>query len=203
MSSSDSSSPVDPAVLEAVHAIDALRQVHREGVTGSGSVYDDWDIEGLTGFSLKFGYGEGLGDGLASDDSSGQLVIETYVRERILFIDISNTFDPATQGTVKAYKVEMADGSAVPDWIRIVRDGFVVAERPANLWDLELRISAEMSDGSVVSRGVSIDGPTGEIQPIILAEPSSPPLFQDQLRSLADSDRVLVENAIRDNAVKS
>ena len=89
----------------------------------------------------------------------------------------------------------MLDGSPVPAWLRIVRDGFVVAERPASLWDLELKISAHFADGSEVSRGVRIDGPTGEIEAVTLAAPlvvsgygtSVGMAFNDQLRSIADA----------------
>ncbi len=183
--STENAEPVDPAVLEAVNAIEALRQVHLENGGAREDGFNDWEVEGLTGFSLKFGTTEDIADGDGSDEAIGKLIIETYVRERILFIDVSNTFDPEVQGTVERYKVEMIDGSPVPDWIRIVRDGFIVAERPANLWDLNLKISAEMSDGNVISRGVEIDGPTGEIQPVELASEDRGKLFADQLRSLA------------------
>ncbi|MEE9376177.1 MAG: tandem-95 repeat protein, partial [Rhizobiaceae bacterium] len=189
MKSTENAELEDPAVLEAVEAINALRKVHEENEIVSRNVFEDWDVEGLTGFSLKFGYGDGFEtEHSRGDEVLGQLVIETYVRERILFIDVSNTFDPQTQGIVRAYHVEMADGSAIPDWIRIVRDGFIVVERPANLWDLELRIFAEMEDGSVISRGVAIDGPTGEIQPLKLSDNAGSRLFEDQLQDLAKSD---------------
>ena len=179
----------DPAVLEAVRAIDALRQVHKENGALASSIYEDWDVEGLTGFSLKFGYAEGYGDGLTDDSSVGELIIETYVRQRILFIDVNNTFDPSTHGTVLRYDVTMMDGSPVPDWVRIVRDGFIVAERPVAEFALELKISAVMSDGEVVSRGVRIDGPTGEINALELkeVEQGAASGFADQLRNIANN----------------
>ena len=156
---------------------------------------DDWNVEGLTGFSLRFGGDNGIGDSDGGQDSLiGQLIIETYVRERILFIDVNNTFDPTRDGTVVRYHVEQADGTPAPDWIRIVRDGFIVAERPVNLFDLRLKISAEMSDGTRISRSVQIDGPTGEIQPLadgeesrLLNGPSAENrTFGDQLRALVE-----------------
>ena len=161
---------IDPAILEAVNAIDALRQVNMENSSKSAeqkiNSQNDWNVESMNGFSLKFAHDDRLEEEGVATLELGQIVIETYVRERILFIDVSNTFDPETDGTVTGYRVEMADGSELPDWIRVVRDGFIVAERPANLWDLDLKISAEMEDGSLVTRGVLIDGPTGEIQPL-------------------------------------
>jgi hypothetical protein len=188
----------DPAVLKAVRAIDALREVHRENGTHSSTIYEDWNVEGLTGFSLKFGYSEGYGDGLTDDSSVGELIIETYVRQRILFIDVNNTFNPETHGTVLRYEVKMMDGSPVPDWVRIVRDGFIVAERPATEFALDLKISAIMSDGEVVSRGVRIDGPTGEINPLELKDtPDNQAAgFSDQLRKIADNrpDVVMYDN---------
>lgn len=202
--------PNDPEVLRAVEAIEALRQVHREIAFDQGSAFETWDVEGLTGFSLRFGYGDSetgnSGDsdrvgGVVYEDGAGilgQLIIETYVRERILFIDVNNSFDPARQGIVERYSVAMVDGSEVPDWVRIVRDGFIVAERPASLLDLELVIKAHMQDGSEISRAVRIDGPTGEIQPLDDGfdgpnggpddGPDEGPLaFDAQLRKLAKS----------------
>ncbi|MCJ8308110.1 MAG: Ig-like domain-containing protein [Hyphomicrobiales bacterium] len=182
---------VDPAVLDAVEAIDALRQVHLEKSSASPEVrstsMDDWGIESLTGFSLKFTHDQHREDEQGAYSESGQLVIETYVRERILFIDVTNTFDPDVEGVVKGYRVEMADDTPLPDWIRIVRDGFVIAERPANLWDLSLKISAEMEDGSLVTRGVVIDGPTGEIQPLSLDGQEDGKRFEDKLRMLVNN----------------
>ena len=64
--------------------------------------------------------------------------------------------------------------------------GFIVAERPANLWDLSLKISAVMDDGSLVSRGVVIDGPTGEIQPLDLEGQEDGKRFEDKLRLMVN-----------------
>ncbi|MEP0940453.1 MAG: Ig-like domain-containing protein [Rhizobiaceae bacterium] len=183
--------PVDPAVLDAVQAIDALRQVHLENSGASPEMRsistNDWGVESLTGFSLKFTHDAHQEEDQGAYSDSGQLVIETYVRERILFIDVTNTFDPDVEGVVNSYRVEMADGSELPDWIRIVRDGFVIAERPANLWDLSLKISAEMEDGSLITRGVVIDGPTGEIQPLNLDGQEDGKRFEDKLRQLVNT----------------
>jgi hypothetical protein len=68
----------------------------------------------------------------------------------------------------------------------VVRDGFVVAERPANLWDLNLKISAELSDGTAITKGVLIDGPTGEIHPLDLDGKADGKRFEDRIRRLAN-----------------
>jgi len=176
LQSIENADPVDPAVLDAVHAIDELRKLHIENLdryplSGSTALFENWDVEGLTGFSQRFGYDDAL---KVTDGNSvtGQLIIETYVRDRILFIDVNNTFDPNVHGRVTGYRVEMIDGSPVPEWLRVVRDGFFVAERPADLPDLKLKISAVMANGQEISRGVHIDGPTGEIQRLTLRDDS-------------------------------
>ena len=177
LQSTENTEPADPAVLDAVSAIDDLRRVHLENLdrnplSGSNALFENWDVEGLTGFSQRFGYDDALDD-TDGNSVTGQLIIETYVRERILFIDVNNTFDPNIHGRVTGYRVEMIDGSPVPSWMRIVRDGFVVAERPADLPDMTLKISAVMANGQLISRGVQIDGPTGEIQPVTLRDDSA------------------------------
>nr|WHW29446.1 hypothetical protein [uncultured bacterium] len=177
LQSTENADPVDPAVLKAVQAIDDLRRLHienldRDPLSGSSALFENWDVEGLTGFSQRFGYDNELED-TDGNSVTGQLIIETYVRERVLFIDVNNTFDPNIHGRVAGYRVEMIDGSPVPEWLRVVRDGFFVAERPADMPDLKLKISAVMANGQEISRGVHIDGPTGEIQPLKLRDDSA------------------------------
>ncbi|MEL7274409.1 MAG: Ig-like domain-containing protein, partial [Pseudomonadota bacterium] len=187
--------PADPAVLKALRAIDNLRKSHLDIMDQRDPLSGSWNVEGLTGFSARFGGGDSLTGDLNSDDLTGQLLIETYVRERILFIDVNNTFDRERDGIVVRYHVEMLDGSQVPEWLRIVRDGFIVAERPASQLDLELRISAVFADGSHVSKAVRIDGPSGEIQPAADPrdgiKPTGPQPFGEQLRALVNSHETL------------
>ncbi|MFD0916229.1 Ig-like domain-containing protein [Pseudahrensia aquimaris] len=167
-----SAKPADPEVLKAVDGIEELRSIDLSVDPMSREDGNSWAVEGLTGFSVRFDYkddGSDADDAINSSSREGQLVIETYVRERVLFIDVNNTFDPEREGMVKRYLVEMLDGSPVPEWIRIIRDGFIVAERPANILDLELKVSAEMESGELISRAVRIHGPSGEIQPLALS----------------------------------
>ena len=58
-----------------------------------------------------------------------------------------------------------------------------MAERPADLWDLQLKLSAEMESGDFISRSVRIHGPSGEIQPIDSGAGSNG--FNDKLAELS------------------
>ncbi|MEM7303532.1 MAG: Ig-like domain-containing protein, partial [Pseudomonadota bacterium] len=167
-------------VTDKVEEIDRLVGRERSVYGGISTAESTFEAEGLAGFSLKFDVGDSE-DGAIGSDRSGKLNMETYVRERILYLDITNTLDPVTEGRVERYNVEPVDGKKLPDWIRIARDGFVIIQRPAHISLLDLRVTAILEDGTEISRSVRIDAPTGEIQPLANVE-TGPGRFIDQLR---------------------
>jgi hypothetical protein len=184
-------------VTDQVAAIDAinLRGIGEGQFEGTSRQSDAWNVEGLAGFSLNFDLGD-REESLSDGDRGGRLLIETFVRNRILYIDIDNTFDPDKEGKVARYKVERADGKPLPDWIRIARDGFVIVERPVDITTLELKISAVLENGDHISRSVSIDAPTGEIQPLKTADDGRKD-FHSQIRESLDPN-TLTERQLRD-----
>ena len=170
-------------VTEQVLAIERLL-ADSASSTYETSLGEDWDVEGLTGYSLKFNV-SGEAENAEGQNDGSKLIIETYVRKRILYIDVNNSLDPETDGRVTKYSVNMANGTPLPDWIRVAKDGFIIVERPADVRNLELTIAAELDSGNVISRSVAIDSSTGEIQPLkVNAEEKSSAPFSDQLRTI-------------------
>ena len=171
-------------VTDQVAAIDALSGLRTHVFDGSSEAQASFAVEGLSGFSASFN----VGDSETTDgDRVGKLLIETFVRDRILYIDVSNSIDPDRDGRVVRYNVEMVDGSKLPNWIRIARDGFIIVERPVDIATLELKISAILENGDRISRSVLIDAPTGEIQPLG-SQDATPGDFVAQLRRSIHAD---------------
>jgi len=58
-----------------------------------------WDVQALSGYSVRMLAENGSADG------SGRIIVDTLMRDRIIFIKISNTLDHARHGQVESYKV--------------------------------------------------------------------------------------------------
>jgi hypothetical protein len=190
--SGENSSPVS----EQVAAIERLLQ--NDGSSGHGDdvLGDKWNVEGLTGFSFKFDLSSV--DGNESPQGSSELLIETYVRKRILYIDVNNTLDPQAEGKVLKYSVVLANGDPTPSWIRIARDGFIIIERPADVRNLDLTISAELDNGRIISRSVTVDASTGEVQSLYASKNGDgATTFSHQVRSIIRDDTESLEKLQR------
>ncbi len=143
-----------------------------------------WAPQGLTGFSLRYHVVE-FDDPLLEHDHR-QIVLDSMVRDRTLYIQVRKLLaksDPAlierdlivgtSNGTpfragteINQLNVTLSDGRPLPAWLDRVGTGLLMGERPADADRIDLRISASMSDGSSITRHVTIDTNTGEIQPL-------------------------------------
>ena len=141
-----------------------------------------WDVQSLTGFSIRMEVGPSLR--LADSSSSGQIVVDTLMRDRVNFVEISNTVSAASD-TVTGYTVLQSDGKPLPRWVNLADNGMLLVEVPAAGGTLDLRVIARMGSGSIIERAVSIQLATGEIQEIKLANAAAP-LFEEQLRRRAN-----------------
>ena len=187
--------------------IDEARQ-HRFAATDNfARPSGTWAPQGLTGFSLHFALdGESA---RSADHPHGRLVVETLVRERMLYIQMKNLFRPG-EGTFTAddhrvipsdvedrgvagpfvtqYSAQLADGRPLPSWLGSGGKGLVMGERPADVDRIELRVKAVFSDGTEVTRFVTVDTNSGEIQPLLQkrSEIDRPALFSQQFAANSD-----------------
>ncbi len=142
-------------------------------------------VESLTGFSLRV---DVVDDAGAGGQETGQIVVDTLVREQVLYVEISNSIDEATYGDLKRYQVLQADGRPLPDWIRQADNGLLLAEVPASTPTISLLIVAEFSDGATVEHSVVIQTSSGEIQPAVDGLAEFIPTFSEQLHDSVNKD---------------
>jgi VCBS repeat-containing protein len=122
---------------------------------------ENWDVNGLSGFSLRFGLDRGDG----SAENATELVFETIVREKTLIVKFTGI---ALDGSadVAEYRVMQANGKPLPQWLGRLGKDMVAGRWPASTDTVELRVTAILTDGSIISRDVSIQTNTGEIKEI-------------------------------------
>jgi VCBS repeat-containing protein len=166
-----------------------LWQIERAVETGgSGRSIDAWDAQGLTGFSLRMD----LLAGTAGSASQNEVIIESFVRERTLIVQISTTGGVAER-TVQEYRITEANGKPLPAWLDRAGPSLLVGQRPVELDHVDLRVTVVYTDGSFEEKAIRIETISGEIKPISLHRESSlPKPFAEQF---VRTDTMTLEDA--------
>ncbi len=134
-----------------------------------------WDVQALSGYSVRLLAGDG------GADVSGRIVVDTLMRDRIIFVQVSNTLDQARHGRVESYKVLQSDGRPLPDWVSAADNGTLLVQAPIAGRTLDLRIVATLADGSTIERGILLHLPTGQVEEIETYK-SPAPMFDEQVK---------------------
>ena len=126
-----------------------------------GQAYGSWGPEGLTGFSLRADVSEGLNSN--GPLATGQIIVDTLLRNRVLYIELSNTFDTEKHGSVVEYKVLQSDGKPLPKWMHQAGKGLLLAEFPAETQEIKLKIAVIFADGTLYRHAINIQTASGEV----------------------------------------
>ncbi len=122
-----------------------------------------WDLQSLSGFSTRI---DAL-PRMAADDAPAQIVVDTLMRDRMVFVQVSNTLE-AQGGVVVGYSILQADGRPLPAFVERADEGMLLIKPTAQGGSLDLRISTQLADGTNLTRSVSIQLATGEVRPEVV-----------------------------------
>ena len=111
--------------------------------------FGDFGVEGLTGFSTRL-------------QGSGEVMVESVVRDRTIYVEVRASDDDAAP--FARHQLRMASGKPVPDWIRVDPRGLVMIEAPVGVDEIRVVLRSFREDGSFVDTPVTIQAATGEIQ---------------------------------------
>ena len=140
------------------------------------AVPDAWDVEGLTGFSLRFNVGV---DGSIDDT----VVIESLVREQTMVLRVGTG---ALKVAVADIRFTLADGAPLPAWLDRIGDGFLIGRPPTDLEQLTLRVTVVFADGTFESYDVRIETQSGEVGLLSrLQKTGAVPTFREQFASIS------------------
>ena len=141
---------------------DRIRSVIAAAESKFGGVTERLGVQGAEGFSTKT-YVAGAASADPSTDV-GQFVIDTFVRDNVLFVELFDTIDRVQSSGFEEFTATLGDGRPLPSWISFSPDGLLMIDRPANVEVVTLRITGLRENGGFVTRTVEIDTPTGEIR---------------------------------------
>ena len=143
------------AVLQAVNGVDSLNGIEQAGAPRDSALTQRpgfGPLEAHTVGSLRL--------------EGGSLEISLFSRGSRSWIDLS-----ASDGKsdIRFVKASLADGKALPSWIRVDGRGHIAIDRPAGADLLRLRIQVQRGNGEARSYLIEIDSNAGEMRH--LAEP--------------------------------
>jgi len=78
-----------------------------------------------------------------------------------------------TEGAVRAIGARLADGRALPSWVRMDGNGFLAIDRPADVQRLRLRLTLVPERGAPRSVTVELDFDSGQMR-IVGGRPGQP-----------------------------
>ena len=138
-----------------------------------------WDVHALSGYSVRMQVGDF--SEYTSGEGGERIVVDTLMRDRIIFVRVSNTLGLSSSGSVEAYTVLQADGRPLPGWVQSADDGLLLVQAPMSGGEIDLRIIATLADGSTIERGVSLDLTNGSVEELAIDQ-TPVPLFDQQIK---------------------
>ncbi|MEL7488373.1 MAG: putative Ig domain-containing protein, partial [Pseudomonadota bacterium] len=113
--------------------------------------------------------------------NADEFIIDTYLRDRVLFVEAYEASDGSYAGSVAEYKATLADGRPLPSWISHSSDGVFMIERPANVETVALKIIGIREGGEPIVRSIVIDAVTGEMRDINADSRASAAIFSEEI----------------------
>jgi hypothetical protein len=140
-------------VGQIVSHLDKIRDLR----FGSDRLFDqrfgDFIVNSLKGFSAR-----------QLDTGHDQVMIESVMRDRILYVNMAEIEGDGDKPAIVQYRLRMANGEPLPDWVSFDARGAAIMEIPAGTDSLHLIVDAVRADGTVLNIPIVIQGGTGEIE---------------------------------------
>ncbi|MCJ8310280.1 MAG: tandem-95 repeat protein, partial [Rhizobiaceae bacterium] len=158
----------DDGLPEQIDAMDRMATstdwLRDSGREGNG----DWSVAGTFGYmALTDDIDDGEGN-VAADPRLERFSVQAVNRQGALFIELTNQLDPERDGRVVAKTFTFNGREELPEWMKLLREGFISATPPADIGEITLGVSLVLETGKDLSKLVVIDVQSGAV--IELAE---------------------------------
>ncbi len=176
---------INKAVTVArVHDVPALHRLLNNADRAFDLGSTPFGVESLTGYSLRID----VVDLSLGSQEKGQIIVDTLVRDRVLYVEVSNSLGSDAYGGLKRYQVLQADGKPLPPWVHQAENGLLLGEVPADTPLINLLIVAEFNDGATIEHNVDIQTASGEVSPVAEATADYVPTFSQQVQDSSQGD---------------
>ncbi len=132
--------------------------LHASGREGNG----DWDVGGTFGF-MSLVDEKALRDANGADERLERISLDVATRQGTLFIEFSNKLNAEFDGIVVKTMLLLPDGSPLPEWMKLVREGFVSAKPPVGEEQITIELIVTLGNGTELHKPIHIDLVGGKV----------------------------------------
>ena len=125
------------------------------------------DLRAIGGSALTDDIDDGEGN-VAADPRLERFSVQAVNRQGALFIELTDQLDPERDGRVVARTFTFNGSEELPEWMKLLKEGFISATPPADIGEITLGVSLILETGKDLSKLVVIDVQSGAV--IELAE---------------------------------
>ena len=97
------------------------------------------------------------------DERLDRLFVEAISRQGALYIELKNRLDAERDGYVVSAMFTNPDGGALPDWMKVIRNGFISAALPSDATEIMLDLTVVLDTGKDLNKRVLIDVKSGAV----------------------------------------
>ena len=130
---------------------------------------------------------EGFSSWSLANNGHTSFAIETFIRNRTLFVEISGAQWGDGDGQFTEFRATLADGRPLPEWIAFWHEGVMMIDQYTGEKGVMIKITGNVADGEAVTQFVTIDVATGAVSECDCAGSAVGPSFSAALEQLVES----------------
>ena len=152
----------EPSLLNGSAAVHRIATLYNQAWTGS----DPFSVLSVGGWSPVTTIGSSLRVGAEGSTVNGatSFMVQSNVHEGVLSLTFEETGAQTDHPHVIDYRVTLADGRALPDWLERPSIDLLRGHRAADAETVDLSVTAVYSDGTQLSQSVRVHALTGVIE---------------------------------------
>ncbi len=152
----------DAGIPDQVDAMDRMANstdwLRDSGHQGNG----DWSVAGTFGY-MALTDGIILEGDVHRDERLQRLTIQAENRQGALYIELDNQLDPQRDGRTVTTTFFYDGSEQLPDWMKLVREGFISATPPQDISEISLQVAIILDTGNELNKHVVIDVTSGAV----------------------------------------
>ena len=152
----------DEGLHEQIDAMNAMANstdwLNESGRQGNG----DWSVAGTFGYFSLTDDGSPF-DATMRDERLDRVGVEAIFRQGALYVEFKNLLDPERDGRIVSATFSYPGGGALPDWMKVIRSGFISAVPPQDANEIVLDLTVVLDTGKDLLKRVLIDVKSGAV----------------------------------------
>ena len=131
--------------------------LNASGREGNG----DWNVSGTFGY-MSLSEEKTERDILGKDERLERISLEINSRQGVLYIEFKNELVADRDGQVVKTTLLLPDGKPLPEWMKLIREGFISAKPPVGETEIVIEMVVVLGNGHELTKTMLVDFKSGD-----------------------------------------